>query len=73
VCCAWFFFAVFVPALYAQTVDSVAIRQVDSLLQVSRTLTDQSKYDQALEVSNLAEKTALDNLVARPVNGRVMK
>ncbi len=45
--------------LTAQTVDSVAIRQVDSLIQVSQQLADQSQFDKALEISAIAEKIAL--------------
>lgn len=46
----------------AQTLDSSIIRQVDSLIQISRTLTGQGKFDEALEVNSLAEKTALEKL-----------
>ncbi|MDX2135715.1 MAG: hypothetical protein SFV52_13055 [Saprospiraceae bacterium] len=47
----------FLPALLcAQAVDSMAIRQVDSLLQVSRTLTRQLQYEQALAVNAEAEQ-----------------
>ncbi len=50
----------FLPALLcAQAVDSTAIRQVDSLIQVSRTLTGQQQYEQALAVNAEAEQLAL--------------
>jgi CHAT domain-containing protein len=48
--------------LSAQIVDSVAIRQVDSLLRVSRDLIGKQKYTQALEVSAVAEKLALEKI-----------
>jgi CHAT domain-containing protein/Tfp pilus assembly protein PilF len=56
-----FFCAIFVFALQAQTqVDSAAVRQVDSLLQVSSALTDQRNFDQAIDISAVAEKLALE-------------
>jgi CHAT domain-containing protein/tetratricopeptide (TPR) repeat protein len=48
--------------LTAQTIDSVAIRQVDSLIQVSRALTGKRDFDKALEVNATAEKIALEKL-----------
>lgn len=48
--------------LCAQTVDSAAIRQVDSLIQISRTLTGQGDFQQALEINAEAEKIALEKL-----------
>jgi CHAT domain-containing protein len=48
--------------LSAQTVDSVALRQVDSLIQVSRTLSSKREFDKALEVNAAAEKLALEKL-----------
>jgi len=48
--------------LSAQTVDSVALRRVDSLIQVSRALTNKRNYDQALEANTLAQKLALEKL-----------
>lgn len=44
----------------AQTVDSVVIKQVDSLIKVSRSLTAKNDFDKALEVNAAAEKIALD-------------
>jgi tetratricopeptide (TPR) repeat protein len=46
----------------AQTVDSIAIRQVDSLIQISRTLTGQKEYDKALEVNAVAKTIALEKI-----------
>lgn len=46
----------------AQSVDSIAMKQVDSLIQVSRGLTSKRNYDQALEVNATAEKIALEKL-----------
>jgi CHAT domain-containing protein/tetratricopeptide (TPR) repeat protein len=48
--------------LSAQTVDSVALRRVDSLIQVSRTLSSKRDFDKALEVNAAAEKLALEKL-----------
>jgi CHAT domain-containing protein/tetratricopeptide (TPR) repeat protein len=48
--------------LSAQIVDSVAIRQVDSLIQVSRALNTKQNFDEALEVNAAAEKIALEKL-----------
>ncbi|MBK9641624.1 MAG: CHAT domain-containing protein [Saprospiraceae bacterium] len=49
-------------SLNAQTIDSVAIKQVDSLIQVSRELTGKKDFDQALVVNAAAEKIALEVL-----------
>ena len=38
----------------------VATKQIDSLIQVSRTFAKQGDFDKALEVNSAAEKTALD-------------
>jgi tetratricopeptide (TPR) repeat protein len=46
----------------AQTIDSLTIKQVDSLILVSRDLTAQKDYDKALEVNAAAEKIALEKL-----------
>jgi CHAT domain-containing protein/Flp pilus assembly protein TadD len=46
----------------AQQVDSMAIKQVDSLIQASRELTASGEFDQALEVNALAETIALEKL-----------
>ncbi len=46
----------------AQEADSKAIRQVDSLIQVSRSLTGQGDFDKALEVNAAAEKIALEKI-----------
>lgn len=44
----------------AQAVDNEAIRQVDSLIRVSRDFTARASYIQALEVNAAAEKLALE-------------
>jgi len=47
----------------AQVVDTAAVvREVDSLIQVSRGLTAQGAFEQALEVNAVAEKRALEAL-----------
>ncbi len=51
-----------VVSLNAQTVDSIAIKQVDSLIKVSRDLTSKRDFDKALEVNAAAEKIALEKL-----------
>jgi CHAT domain-containing protein/Flp pilus assembly protein TadD len=48
--------------LSAQIVDSIAMRQVDSLIQVSRALTGKRDFVKALEVNAIAEKIALEKL-----------
>jgi CHAT domain-containing protein/tetratricopeptide (TPR) repeat protein len=48
--------------LSAQIVDSIALRQVDSLIQVSRALTGKRDFVKALEVNAIAEKIALEKL-----------
>ncbi|MDO8970260.1 MAG: tetratricopeptide repeat protein, partial [Saprospiraceae bacterium] len=56
-----FFVFLLLPCwLSAQSVDSVALRQVDSLIQVSRGLTGQREFDKAIEVNAAAEKLALE-------------
>jgi tetratricopeptide (TPR) repeat protein len=52
----------FFPVLHAQTPDSLAIRQVDSIIQVSLTFTRQGEYGQALETIAIAENIALEKL-----------
>ena len=47
----------------AQVVDTAAVvREIDSLIQVSRGLTAKRAFDQALEVNATAEKRALETL-----------
>ena len=46
----------------AQQVDSLVIKQLDSLIQVSRDLTAKKDFNKALEVNDTAEKLALDKL-----------
>ncbi len=46
---------------FSQIADSAAVvKQVDSLIQVSRGLTDKREFDKALEVNGVAEKLALE-------------
>lgn len=40
--------------------DSIFIKQVDSLIQVSRALTSKREFDQALAINEIAEKIALE-------------
>ncbi len=51
-----------IVSLNAQTVDSISIKQVDSLIQVSRSLTEQRDFNKALEINAAAEKIALEKL-----------
>lgn len=46
--------------LFAQVVDSIALRMVDSLIQFSRTLTGEGAFDKALEINAAAEALALE-------------
>ena len=58
----WMALCLITGLLSAQTVDSVALRRVDSLIQISRALTAKRDFDQALDVNVVAEKIALDKL-----------
>lgn len=46
----------------AQNIDSTVIRQVDSLLQVSKRLTDTNEFEKALEVNTIAKNIAIEKL-----------
>ena len=48
--------------LSAQAIDSFSIKQVDSLIKVSREHTAKRDFDKALEVNAVAEKIALEKL-----------
>lgn len=48
--------------LAAQSIDSAAIKQVDSLITVSRLLTDNGFYEEALKITGIAEQIALDRI-----------
>ncbi len=50
-----------IVSLNAQTIDS-AIRQVDSLINISRDLTAKNDFSKALNVNAAAEKIALEKL-----------
>ena len=45
--------------LSSQSIDSSAIKEIDSLIQVSRNLTDRQNFDKALEINIIAEKLVL--------------
>ena len=49
-------------AHFGQAIDSIAWRQVDSLIIVSRDLTRNGHFEQAMEVGALAEKLALEKI-----------
>jgi CHAT domain-containing protein/Tfp pilus assembly protein PilF len=51
-----------IVSLNAQTVDSVAVRQVDSLIKIIRLLIDKEDFDKAIEVNTIAEKLTLEKL-----------
>ncbi|MBV6441907.1 MAG: CHAT domain-containing protein [Haliscomenobacteraceae bacterium CHB4] len=56
-------FAQFALCSFGQNMDSLAVvREVDSLIQVSRTLTEQREFEKALTVNESAEKLALEKL-----------
>ncbi|MBK8243040.1 MAG: tetratricopeptide repeat protein [Saprospiraceae bacterium] len=55
-----FFIASTLTSVAAQSVDSLSIKQVDSLIKVSRELTAQRDFEKALEVSAVTEKLALE-------------
>lgn len=48
--------------ILSQTTDSLVIRQVDSLINLSRDHTSNEEFERALELNLLAEKLALDKL-----------
>ncbi len=50
----------YISLLSAQDSDSLIIKQVDSLIQVSRNLTSKNDFEKALEVNAIAEKLALE-------------
>ena len=54
------FFTILLTKLLAQKVDSVASKQVDSLIKVSRALTAKHDLEKALQVNAEAEKIALE-------------
>jgi CHAT domain-containing protein len=55
-----FLLAILTISASAQMVDSIALKQVDSLILESRALTAKGDFDQAMEVNALAEKIALE-------------
>ncbi|MBK8451151.1 MAG: CHAT domain-containing protein [Saprospiraceae bacterium] len=57
--CSCFFFLNF---LSAQKVDSIAIKQVDSLIKISRAFIEKRDFDKALEVNAAAERLAIEKL-----------
>ena len=54
------FIALISSQLTGQTPDSIAIKQVDSLVKVALDLNDKNDFDKALEVIADAEKIALE-------------
>lgn len=58
-----FFLLIFcLTVTLAQQVDSIAIKQVDSLIQVSRVFADQGEFDKAIEVNSVARNIAFQKL-----------
>ncbi len=57
-----FFFWCIQNLLSSQTLDSIAIRQIDSLISVSLKLAGQGNYAKAFEINDTAEKSALEKL-----------
>jgi len=55
-------FFIFPALIAAQSLDSTAIKQVDSLIQVARTLTSKQDYVNAIETAMAAEKLALEKM-----------
>lgn len=47
--------------LSSQSIDSSAIKEIDSLIQVSQKLISKNDFEKALEVNMIAEKLALEN------------
>lgn len=46
---------------FAQSVDSTIIRQIDSLIQISRNHTSKRDFEKALEVNSIAEQITIDH------------
>ncbi|MBK9641625.1 MAG: tetratricopeptide repeat protein [Saprospiraceae bacterium] len=57
-----FLLGIILNHLAAQSVDSVVIKQVDSLIKVSQDLTGKGDYEKAFEVNAIAEQLVLDKL-----------
>jgi tetratricopeptide (TPR) repeat protein len=57
-----FLLAILTISASAQTIDSLAMNQVDSLILVSRELAAKGEFDQALAVNAAAEQIALEKL-----------
>ncbi len=60
-------FCLITGLLSAQTVDSVALRRVDSLIRISRDFTSKGNFAKAFEVTAAAEKIALEKFGNRSV------
>ncbi|MBK9719401.1 MAG: hypothetical protein IPO85_18180 [Saprospiraceae bacterium] len=52
----------FTIVLSAQKTDSIVIKQVDSLIKVSRSFTTSEDFEKALSINAMAEKIALEKL-----------
>lgn len=57
-----FLFWYFIGHINAQNADSVIIKKVDSLIQISRKLTASGDFELAMSISNNAENLALNSL-----------
>jgi predicted HAD superfamily phosphohydrolase len=69
-----FIFFLSIVSARAQAVDMAAVvREVDSLIQVSRGLTAKGAFDQALEVSAAAEKRAIETILDGQPSTEFMK
>jgi tetratricopeptide (TPR) repeat protein len=57
-----FYVSLVLSSISAQTLDSIAIKQVDSLIKISLKLTGNKEYSKALDVNATAENIALKML-----------
>ncbi len=57
-----FLFSIGIKSVSGQSVDSIAVKQVDSLIKYSRDLTAKRDFEKALELNSQAQKIALEKL-----------
>ncbi len=56
----FFYMTLMINSLSAQSVDSISIKKVDSLIKVSYNLAKKREFDKAMQVNYTAEKLALE-------------
>ncbi len=58
--CSVLVLTLFLKSVYAQSIDSIAFKSLDSLIKVSRGYTDKNDFVNAIEMNTVAEKHALE-------------